>query len=109
MSGLLDLAPQSSIPLVARFLTNPTENVVYEAAAALGVVAAAGLRRGRGTGKTAKNDEEIAKISRHGDLTPAGPRGHMGAGLGYTRRANRQNLPRFPNDCRGYSPDSASR
>ena len=37
MSGLLELSPQNSIPLVAKFLTNPTENVVYEAAAALGV------------------------------------------------------------------------
>lgn len=37
MSGLLDLAPLRSIPLVAEFLTNPTESVVLEAAAALGV------------------------------------------------------------------------
>ena len=37
MSGMLDLATQRSIPLVAEFLSNPTENVVYEAAAALGV------------------------------------------------------------------------
>lgn len=37
MSGLLDLAPQQSIPLVADFLTNPTESVVLEAAAALGI------------------------------------------------------------------------
>jgi HEAT repeat protein len=37
MTGLLDLAPDASIPLVADFLTNPTENVVLEAAAALGM------------------------------------------------------------------------
>ena len=37
MSGLLDLAPLPSIPLVAEFLSNPTENVVLEAAAALGI------------------------------------------------------------------------
>ncbi len=37
MSGLLDLAPLRSIPLVARILTNPTESIILEAAAALGV------------------------------------------------------------------------
>ena len=37
MSGLLDLAPNQSIPLVADLLTNPTESVVLEAAAALGI------------------------------------------------------------------------
>ena len=37
MTGLLELAPISSIPLVADFLTNPTESVVLEAAAALGI------------------------------------------------------------------------
>ena len=36
MSGLLQLATDSSIPVVAEYLTNPSENVVLEAAAALG-------------------------------------------------------------------------
>ena len=37
MSGLLDLAPTSSIAVVASFLTNHDETVVLEAAAALGI------------------------------------------------------------------------
>jgi hypothetical protein len=36
MAGLLELAPESSIPLVARFLANLNEEIVLEAAAALG-------------------------------------------------------------------------
>ena len=37
MSGLLELAPTASIPLVNRFLRSSRENVVLEAAAALGI------------------------------------------------------------------------
>ena len=37
MSGLLELAQQSSIPLIIEFLKNDDDNIVLEAAAALGV------------------------------------------------------------------------
>ena len=36
MSGLLELAPASSIPLVAKFLKHPNEALILEAAATLG-------------------------------------------------------------------------
>lgn len=37
MSGLLELAPAASIPLIGGFLKHPTESIVLEAAAALGI------------------------------------------------------------------------
>lgn len=37
MSGLLSLAPDDSIPVVARYLKHPSEEIVLEAAAALGI------------------------------------------------------------------------